>query len=157
MICRCTYVGAPVSWVESDMDNWEKRQNWFEGLLSTGLPNSVFGNPGKSNYRPTTLKVLKRVSNSWCSANAVLAIYPTHRMWGRSCAQRAQKIHRPSSRTTRIAALTPLSRNTMSTEQIKMGEAMSYRYRGMPSCAFNSFLFFSFFCESSTLTGSRLL
>ena len=57
MICRCTYVGAPVSWVESDMNNWRKGQNGLKSLLSAGVPNSVFGNSRKPNYRPTTLRV----------------------------------------------------------------------------------------------------
>ena len=57
------------------------------------------------------LKVLKGVSNSWCcnswcSANAVFAIYIQRIGWGRSRAQRAQKIHHPSFLCrTRIAAL----------------------------------------------------
>ena len=37
------------------MDIWEKGKNGFEGLLSAGVPNSVFVIPGKPNYRPTTL------------------------------------------------------------------------------------------------------
>ena len=37
------------------MNNWEKGQNGLKGLLSAGVPNSIFGNSRKPNYRPTTL------------------------------------------------------------------------------------------------------
>ena len=40
------------------MNNWEKGQNGLKGLLSAGVPNSVFGNSRKPNYSPTTLSKL---------------------------------------------------------------------------------------------------